>query len=94
MKAKTGQVGAVIEAQKPDGTTTGSVLGLRAGGGGTTGTLGSTIGAIVAYDGTGDQGTIITGGLMISADYTKAGNATYPLPKDGVIVFTDSVTSS
>jgi hypothetical protein len=94
MKAQTGQVGAVIEAQKPDGTTTGSVLGLRAGGGGTTGTLGSTIGAVVVYDGTGDQGTLVTGGLMISNDYTKAGSASYPLPKDGVIVFTDSVTSS
>jgi len=94
MKAKSGQVGAVIEAQKPDGTTTGSVLGLRAGGGGTTGTLGGTIGAVVVYDGTGDQGTLITGGLMISNDYTKAGSASYPLPKDGVIVFTDSVTSS
>ena len=94
MKAQTGQVGAVIEAQKPDGTTTGSVLGLRAGGGGTTGTLGSTIGAVVVYDGTGDQGTLITGGLMISNDYTKAGSASLPLPKDGVIVFTDSVTSS
>jgi hypothetical protein len=94
MKALTGQVGAVIEAQKSDGTTTGSVLGLRAGGGGTTGTLGGTIGAVVVYDGTGDQGTLVTGGLMISNDYTKAGSATYPLPKDGVIVFTDSVTSS
>ena len=94
VKAKTGQVGAVIEAQKPDGTTTGSVLGLRAGGGGTTGTLGNTIGAVVIYDGTGDQGTLVTGGLMISNDYTKAGSASYPLPKDGVIVFTDSVTSS
>jgi hypothetical protein len=94
MKALTGQVGAVIEAQKSDGTTTGSVLGLRAGGGGTTGTLGGTIGAVVVYDGTGDQGTLVTGGLMISNDYTKAGSASYPLPKDGVIVFTDSVTSS
>jgi hypothetical protein len=30
---------------------------------------------------------------MISNDYSKAGSASFPLPKDGVIVFTDSVTS-
>lgn len=94
MKAQSGQVGAVIEAQTSAGSTTGSVLGLRAGGTGTTGTLGSTIGAVIVYDGTGDQGTFITGGLMISNDYSKAGSANYPLPKDGVIVFTDNVTSA